>query len=168
MRRHAASPDAPDASPHDGDARAAGAAARRARVAALFSASGGGGGAARVDLGALVDARSLDGAGRGRAPLNGRFAFATVQGTCQSNRRGQVAAMWHAQDAQLESAASDRGGAGSVADVALTDEAWEARRREAAARESARQAERAAGACLREGWREKEKRVRAALLALTR
>jgi hypothetical protein len=154
MRRHAASPDA-SPPPHDGDARAAGAAARRARVAALFSASGGGGAAARVDLGALIDARSLDGAGRGRAPLNGRFAFATVQGTCQSNRRGQVAAMWHAHDAQLE--ADVAGGAGGVADVALTDEAWEARRREAAARERARQAERAAGA--KDGGKARRERV---------
>ena len=67
---------------------------RAARVAALFSAS------ARVDLEALVTARSLNGGGRAAAPaLNQRFAFATVQQTLQSNRRDQVATLWAAHEA---------------------------------------------------------------------
>lgn len=114
-----------------GDARAAGASQRASRVAALFA-----GGTGRVDLAALAAARSLDGGGGGRAPLNARFAFATVQGACQSNRREQVADMWHARDRQLDAAPPD-----ALAD----DAAWEQRRREAAARDAARRAEREAG-----------------------
>ena len=113
-----------------GDARAAAAASRASAVAALFA-----GGAGRVDLAALAAARSLDGSGGGRAPLNKRFALATVQGTCQANRREQVAALWQARDRQL------------VGDhVAADDAAWEERRREAAARDAALRAEREAGA----------------------
>lgn len=89
-----------------------------------------------MDLAALSAARSLDGGGGGRAPLNARFAFATVQGACQSNRREQVAELWHARDRQLQAAPPD-----ALAD----DAAWETRRREAAARDAARRAEREAG-----------------------
>ena len=91
-----------------------------------------------MDLVALAAARALDGSGGGRAPLNKRFAFATVQGTCQANRREQVAALWQARDRQL---LGD--------DVAADDAAWEERRREAAARDEALRAEREAGASRR-------------------
>lgn len=98
-------------------------------MAALFA-----GGTGRIDLAALAAARSLD----VRAPLNKRFAFATVQGTCQANRREQVAALWQARDRQLQGD-----------DAAADDAAWEERRREAAARDAALRAEREAGASRR-------------------
>jgi hypothetical protein len=131
----------------EGDARAAGAAARSARVAALFADD------AHIDLRELAAARSLDGAGGGRAALNSRFAFATVQGTCQSNRRGQVAAMWAARDAERAGGAGGAGQSDAPRDAVLTDDAWEARRREAAARERARLHEQDAGACERRAFR---------------
>jgi hypothetical protein len=121
------------ASSPGGDARAGGAASRASAVAALFA-----GGTGRIDLAALAAARSLDGSGGGRAPLNKRFAFATVQGTCQANRREQVAALWQARDRHLQGD-----------DAAADDAAWEERRREAAARDAALRAEREAGASRR-------------------
>ena len=110
---------------------------RAARVAALFSAS------ARVDLEALVVARSLNGGGRAAAPaLNQRFAFATVQQTLQSNRRDQVATLWAAHQA----AGGNRADVGRAAP--RDEESWHALRAAGAARAAA--SERALAAARRE------------------
>jgi len=110
---------------------------RAARVAALFSAS------ARVDLEALVTARSLNGGGRAAAPaLNQRFAFATVQQTLQSNRRDQVATLWAAHEA----AGGNRADVGREAE--RDEQSWHALRAAGAARAAA--SERALAAARRE------------------
>ena len=75
---------------------------RQQRIRALT-----GGESGRVDLDALVRARSLDGSGRGAAPLNKRFALATVQQVVQANRREQVAALWASHDVVAAASAPD-------------------------------------------------------------
>jgi hypothetical protein len=96
--------------------------ARQQRVSALFAADSG-----HVDLDALVQARSLDGSGRGAAPgLNRRFAVATVQQVVQANRREQVAALWASHDV--------------VAAASAPDDSWRQAREAAAERQRVRQA----------------------------